>query len=433
MKKLYLSLYFFILLASISLHAQTTKEEFSSNANYAGGVYCPYLYQDMVQASAPKGYVPFYISHYGRHGSRWVLGAAGHDVPLKILRDAEEAGALSTAGKSLYARMKIIAEDAAKHYGDLSPLGVQEHRGIAERMFHNYPEVFSTENGRACVIHSRSTQVPRCILSMAANNERLKELNPQIQMSRQATLRDTYMNTEGPTNRDTVTVIVKKFLKNHFNPSRFIGSLFTDTEYAREHIGDPIDFANTIFAAAVNMPNLDYLHVSLMDLFTNEEIFILWQGTNLQMYYGVGPSPVNGKSVVNSIIPLLRNIVECADSAVAYGNVAADLRFGHDVYIIPLLALMEVNGMNASEANPDSVFAKWCTFKASPMGANLQLIFFKNEKTNDILVKVLQCEKEANIPVKTDAAPYYHWKDVRAFFETKISGYIPIGENLNRK
>jgi hypothetical protein len=432
MKKLYFSLSFFILLASVSLHAQTTKEEVSSNANYAGGVYCPYLYQDLVQAPAPEGYVPFYISHYGRHGSRWVLSAAGHVVPLKILSEAEKAGALSTLGKSLYARMKIITEDAANRYGDLSPLGVQEHRGIAERMFHNYPEVFSTEKGRACVIHSRSTQVPRCILSMAVNNERLKELNSRIQMTRQSTLRDTYMNTEGATNRDTVTVIVTKFLKTHFNPSRFIGSIFTDTVYAREHIGDHIDFVNTIFAAAVNMPNLEYLHVSLMDLFTNEEIFILWQGTNLQMYYGVGPSPVNGKSVVNSIIPLLKNIVECADSAVANGNVAADLRFGHDVYIIPLLALMEINGMNASESNPDSVFARWCTFKASPMGANLQLIFFKNEKTNDILVKILQCEKEANIPVKTDAAPYYHWKDVRAFFDAKISGYIPTGDNTNK-
>ena len=433
MKNSYFSLCFFILLATVSLQAQTTIAEFSGNANYAGGVYCPYFYTHQDLSPAPEGYVPFYISHYGRHGSRWVLNAAGHVGPMNILSDAEKAGALSPLGKSLYARMKLIAEDAANHYGDLSPLGVREHRGIAERMFHNYPEVFSTNNDRVCVIHSRSTQVPRCILSMAANNERFKELNPRIQISRQATLRDTYMNTEGVTNRDTVKVIVATFLKNHFTPSRWIGAIFADTVYAREHLVDKIDFVNTIFAAAINMPNLDHLHVSVTDLFTNEEVFILSQAANLQMYYGVGPSPVNGKSVVNSIIPLLKNIVECADSAIAQGNVAADLRFGHDVYIIPLLALMEVNGMNACEANPDSVFAKWCAFKASPMGANLQLIFFNNETTKDILVKVLQDEKEAAIPVRTDAAPFYHWKDVRAYYQTKISGYMPTGNNTKKK
>jgi hypothetical protein len=433
MKKLNFSLYFFILLVTVSLRAQTTKEEFSGNANYAGGVYCPYLYENTVHAPVPEGYVPFYISHYGRHGSRWVLSPAGHVGPMNILGDAEKAGALSTLGKSLYARMKIIAEDAANHYGDLSPLGVQEHRGIAERMFQKYPEVFSTKNGHACVIRSRSTQVPRCILSMAANNERLKELNPGIQITRQATRRDSYMNTEGETNKDTVKVIVTKFLRKHVNPSRFIGSIFSDTAYAREHIDDQVEFVNTIFAAAINMPNLDYLHISLMDLFTNEESFILWQGTNLQMYFGAGPSPVNGKSVLNSILPLLKDIVECADSAIAYGNVSADLRFGHDVYIIPLLAIMDIKGMNACESNPDSVFAKWCAFKASPMGANLQLIFYKNETSGDILVKFLQCEKETELPVKTDAAPYYHWNDVRAYFQKKIAGYVPPGDNKKEK
>jgi hypothetical protein len=56
------------------------------------------------------------------------------------------------------------------------------------------------------------------------------------------------------------------------------------------------------------------------------------------------------------------------------------------------------------------------------MGANLQLIFYRNDKTGDILVKLLQCEKETEIPVKTDVAPYYHWKDVKAYYEKKISG-----------
>jgi hypothetical protein len=48
------------------------------------------------------------------------------------------------------------------------------------------------------------------------------------------------------------------------------------------------------------------------------------------------------------------------------------------------------------------------------MGANIQLIFYR--KGNDVIVKFLHNERETSIPVSTDIAPYYHWKDVRQFF-----------------
>jgi hypothetical protein len=129
---------------------------------------------------------------------------------------------------------------------------------------------------------------------------------------------------------------------------------------------------------------------------------------------------VNGKSALKSASLLLKNVVECADAAINNQNVSADLRFGHDSYIIPLLALMDIQGMNVQEPDPDKVYSAWCSFKASPMGTNLQLIFYRNDTNGDILVKLLHCEKETAIPVPTDAAPYYHWKDVRAYYEKKI-------------
>ena len=92
-----------------------------------------------------------------------------------------------------------------------------------------------------------------------------------------------------------------------------------------------------------------------------------------------------------------------------------------DVFIIPLLALMDVKGMNEREADPEKVYQVWSDFKVSPMGVNLQLVFFRNNQTKDILVKVLHCEKEVTIPVKTDIAPYYHWKDFKAYYEQKLA------------
>ena len=37
-----------------------------------GGVYYAYPATKTTLADAPEGYEPFYISHYGRHGSRWL-------------------------------------------------------------------------------------------------------------------------------------------------------------------------------------------------------------------------------------------------------------------------------------------------------------------------------------------------------------------------
>ena len=87
--------------------------------------------------------------------------------------------------------------------------------------------------------------------------------------------------------------------------------------------------------------------------------------------------------------------------------------------------------MNVQESDPDKVYMAWSNFKASSMGSNLQLIFYQNDNSDDILVKILLCEKETEIPVKTDIAPYYNWEDVKAYYEKKISGYTETHEKLD--
>jgi hypothetical protein len=404
-----------------SLYPQTTKEEVLSNINNACGLYCPYIYSNSAQTPAPEGYTPFYISHYGRHGSRWVISPDCHVVPQKILNIALKDGKLTEKGKALLEQINILAADAEGRYGDLSPLGAREHRGIAERMFRNFPQVFSTEGSRKCFIYSRSTQVPRCILSMSAFDERLKELNPNISIVRDASMRDKYLCNDAELKKDTLKKIETSFLKQQLNTHRFIAQLFNDTLYAEQKITDPGKFAYQVFSAAINLPNLDGLNVSLFDFFTPDEIFVLWQYSNMHMYYLVGPSGVNGKNAVQSASLLLKNIIDCADSAINNGDVSADLRFGHDSYIIPLLALMDIKDMNIREDNPDKIYTAWSTFKASPMGSNLQLVFYKNNKTDDVLVKLLHCEKEVQVPVKTDIFPYYHWKALKAYYTAKIT------------
>jgi len=338
------------------------------------------------------------------------------------LNDAHNAKVLTALGESLYDRFKLIASDAEGRYGDVTQLGIKEHRGIAERMYNSFPEVFSTKNGRKCYINSRSTVVPRCILSMAANNERLKELNPSIEAIREASAKNTYLNNAYENvKKDSVALICNNFFKKHFDTDSFISSIFANKEYVKTHIENPISFVRNIYLIGSDLLDVDYLNVTLLDIFSPDELFTLWQTTNMSTYYNCGPSLINGRVAMDSSKILLRDILDCADRAIKTGDVSADLRFGHDTYIIPLLALMDIKGMNVPESDPEKVYKAWSDFKITPMGTNLQLIFFRNGKTGDVIVKLLHCEKEVQIPIKTDIAPYYHWKDFQAYYQKKLA------------
>ena len=41
----------------------------------------------------------------------------------------------------------------------------------------------------------------------------------------------------------------------------------------------------------------------------------------------------------------------------------------------------------------------------------------------DVLVKVLLNNREVRLPLQTDCAPYYHWKDFKAYYLNKLDAY----------
>ena len=93
-----------LFIASVAM-AQTSREEIDAHPHiamathsvYAGG----YFFKPL--AEAPKGYKPFYISHYGRHGSRYEAEAEQTGDLLGIFRTAEKLGLLTAKGKEVLA------------------------------------------------------------------------------------------------------------------------------------------------------------------------------------------------------------------------------------------------------------------------------------------------------------------------------------------
>ena len=76
---------------------------------------------------------------------------------------------------------------------------------------------------------------------------------------------------------------------------------------------------------------------------------------------------------------------------------------------------MGIEDYAVSTRDAATLYTKWCTWKVSPMAANLQIVFYRN-KADNILVKVLYNEEEVHIPVATTTFPYYEWTAVRSYY-----------------
>lgn len=406
------------LLLGLNVSAQTTKEEVLSDINRTGGVY--YAYQEPVvkQTMPPKNYEPFYISHFGRHGSRYLISDEDYTRVFDLLHKAYDANALTKKGITLMNRLDTLMIETRGRGGDLSPLGVRQHRGIAERMFRTYPEIFK-DNTK---IEARSTLVVRCVLSMAAFTERLKELNPKLDVTRESSQRYmSYLNhstaesDEYRTNGKYGKELYRRFKDSHTSPERIVNAVFSDNNFVNRWV-NPDDFMWSIYWLASDAQNVE-TPISFYDMFTPDELFDLWQTFNYDFYVNCSNYKDNqGIRVANSK-PQLRNIIETADSVIAEGKHSATLRFGHDGNIVPLAAIMRLDGCYNSINDADRFYEVFSDWKIAPMASNIQMVFFRNKKNHeDIIVKFMLNEIEKSLPIETDIAPFYHWNDVRNYY-----------------
>ena len=176
MKKIFLLSF---LLLSLAASAQTAKEEIYADILKAGSNYMAYQAPTQALTKSPKGYAPFYMSHYGRHGSRWLINENDYSSVMRAFRRANELGKLTPLGKEALEKLERFYPCTKGRLGELSDIGEQQHHGIGRRMTEHFPEIFS---GKSAEVDARSTVVIRCILSMTAECEEITAFNPQLKM-----------------------------------------------------------------------------------------------------------------------------------------------------------------------------------------------------------------------------------------------------------
>nr|MCR5003302.1 hypothetical protein [Bacteroidales bacterium] len=121
----------------------------------------------------------------------------------------------------------------------------------------------------------------------------------------------------------------------------------------------------------------------------------------------------------------LRYLIAQADEAIAGNGICANLRFAHDTQMGVVLSLMGVEGMNGVY-KADEIDKYFCSGLKIPMAVNFEVVFYKNDK-GDVLVKILHNEEEKTlVGLEPFAGPYYRWNDVKAYWEGRCNGSIPV-------
>ncbi len=411
-----------------SLSAQTVYDEISKDPHLSANNYCVYPDNDNHQYTpAPQGKAPFYISHYGRHGSRYLSRQNAYSIPLGIMAKGDSLGKLTPLGKDVLRQLRIAHEDVQGRFGELTALGSVQHRHIIRRMMEHYPEVFE---GKANV-DVRSTTKIRCILSMGAAVQQMVALNPKLRIRMDASKHDMwYMNYQDKQLRDSMMTDAARqayieFTQKREHNERLMGSLFNDTAYVRQYVDDRALNYYLFKVASIqqNTHLCDSLH--LLDIFTLEELYHIWQKENAWWYITYGPSLLNGGKEPYTQRNLLQRIIEEADSCITLPKPGVTLRYGHDTMVLPLTCLLNLNGYGFQTMDLEEVEKNgWIAYRAFPMAANLQFIFYrKNPFDKDVIFKVLLNEEEATLPLESSNAPYYRWSDFKNYYLKKLEDY----------
>ncbi len=404
-----------ILAAVLLICACSTNEsaipEASLPADYYAGTLRMYPFRDIDTVKPPRGYEPFMISYYGRHGARF----HGDDTQGKKVYEALCSSQLTELGKELRDFIGLYYDRFAGHVSDLTEKGRLEQRVLAHRMWKAYPSLFK----RNPEITAVSTTAPRCILSMGAFCDGLKDNKPSLWIKQSSSKSyDSFLQPQklipGFTDKEKdAWRVAREFCADTIDPRAFIERIFGDPDYRVESYPSNVSFMRNVHYLLCQAPAMDVELPKAPEVFTTEERSKVWEGDNLKYYlnYGYYRDSVG----VNAASAIMQDILDNAKADIESGKQTVRLRFGHDANLMSLLAYMGVPEFTGHTEDLHSVKEVWQEWRI-PFAANLQLVFYRNSE-GSILVLPLLNEEPVKLPFEPVSNVFYKWKDFKERYE----------------
>ena len=402
-----------------------------------------YDFDAQICTAAPKGYEAFYISHYGRHGSRYPYTATVATALLDMLHEAEGKENLSEYGNGLMARLELFMEKAGNHIGELTDLGRQQQYRLAGEMAERYPQAFR----KGAVVTAQASSSPRSILSMASFCTALARKYPSIRIDQfqgfaetQATAPNMGRNPlriKGPGLGNPYRESPAEFMQRRFPEftETVLGKMFRDP-YAALGDRDVQYLMDHIYMLIGGMNSLpDGVRMDFSDIATPETLARMWELDNYQRFCEYIVYTASCCSVFKDIIERADARLALLDSAAgklegrAEGRAeGADLRFGHDHVLMSLLMIADIDSFGELPENPDELGHVFQTFR-SPMAANLHFVFYRPKNGRGPILTGLSLNGQParlsaldkELGISPDESAFYRWDDVKAWFKKRFS------------
>ena len=407
----------------IAASGQTAREQIAMNPLKAGGVYYMYEFKEHVVTAPPKGYEPVYLSHYGRHGARYLMYDTNYLRSLDVLAAAHEKGALTPDGERLWQEASAYYETECKYReGDLTTLGWEQHYKIAQEIFKDNRKFFKKHPS----VTAGATQVPRCIVSMAAFCQGLANADHSLKVYENASRADLdALNPHAEENpyreveilpgkyarKDPWGTGLKEFIDERLDHRAICGRFFLDPDFPKSFRGTRA-FVTELYDIVFDMQCTPTSR-SLMWVFTADEYYSLWEINNYTHYMTSAPAATMRD------LPALLALVDDADRALAAGEPAVRLRFGHDTVFLWLLSAIGADCFDTVPTSADGISSTWFNFR-SPMAATLYLLFCKN-RGGDVIFKLVVNGDEAILPLESFSGPWYRWNDFKSILSSRYS------------
>lgn len=363
----------------------------------------PAIVDYSVQTPAPRGYKPVYISHYGRHGARFLSDAEEYLRVLDPLATADAEGNLTDSGKAFYDACRDYYDRYARdREGELTPIGWRQHQAIADAIFDNYRRVFR----RHPDVTAKATFYQRCIVSMSSFCLELARRDPKMRFFTESNGRDyvRLLNETGSCEplEPGWDYGQPAYLENHTDPAPVLARIFKDPG----RIVNPREFAQFIYRLVSSTSCVDPSVDLVTGIMTPEEMLSYYKASALRFYERCG---VKNRRV----IPVVQGIIDDADADLSCKVPPVRLRFGHDIVSAAVLSLLDVDGFGTVPPSSDQAYRTMRSCRI-PMACTILFVFYR--KGDNVLVKILLDGRETSLPIPSVKGPYYDWNAFKDYF-----------------
>lgn len=383
----------------------------------------------------PAGYQPVFINHVGRHGARHLTKDVKTTYTYNLLQKADSAGVLTDKGKQLWQTVMLLQKVEKGNTKSISAEGRFELRGIGERMYSSYGNVFNKPKPRFNVAHTkeiRTTQSADAFLS--GLKAKLKDSAIITTYNDDINLRfydesPAYTRYQESGNWKDGKAEIAKIEKIDLIENNLVSQFFTPAFFKTLTQSDVEKTANDLFGFTTIVYSLQEeikqagqktANLNFDSFFTCNQLKSLARVDAAEDYLVKGPGLKSGGLPVIIAAPLLANFIYTGDQFIKTGKYNAQFRFAHAETISPFAALLGISGADKVVREINEYDKVWTPSAVIPLSSNIQWVYYRKKGSSKYLVKILLNEKEVKITGLVSSSYYYDYANLRAFYITKL-------------